>query len=658
MYGWTGKILRVNLTNQTVTKEDDTDYQEKFIGGMGFESKIFWEEVPPTTKAYDPGNKLIFMCGPATGSASPASGRVELAGITAQGYPHEHYSKSGAGGKWGPELKFAGYDGLIVEGKADKPVYLWINDDKVEFRDAEHLWGQGIFNTDRMIRYELGNSVSIAAIGQAGENLVRIATIQTDWGSSFGQGGYGAVMGSKNLKAIAVKGSGSVAMAKPDELLDLWRGLQNKFGSDYNVKPEDVAQRRRKLLTCGANCPKACVTAYPSIPSVQGGFIEGWEHCAGYWMVTPNTLEAQSITRAAGNDWGLNTWECVYGLVQWVQYCCNAGYLSDVGGVVPSIVPTDARAHPSQDPVVCCPSNSHESFIAIMKAITFREGDIGNALAEGLGRACDILGFGQEFRQIITYKDGYPDHCASRWKHNHHFPFWVWTALSYGVDYRDTSDFYGHSLIHLDGYPAEYKEGGLSWDEMNAAMKEICGADPCVAPETGYDNKAKWCFFHNRDGRFWNSVILCDSNMSSMNFGIEEKGVVKIETPAGKTYSGPDLDWIIYNMVTGKSIDGEERLKIGERIWVSDRAIMVREGRVRKGGWYTNADESVIPYFVKWGDTYDGIHGDADELVRVFSEYYQEAGWDVATGWPTRAKYEELGLKNVADELGAMGKLP
>jgi len=658
MYGWTGKILRINLTNRTSTTLDDSPYQDDFVGGNGFGSKIFWEEVTPNTGAFDPGNKLLFMVGPLTGSAALASGRVQLLGIAPQGYPHEHFSCSGAGGRWGDELKYAGYDGLIIEGESDKPVYISIKNDKVEFKDAAHIWGSGIFTTNKIIRDEVGEDVSQVAIGQAGENLVRIATIQTDWGSAFGQGGYGAVMGKKKIKAIAIKGTGKVAMAKPNEILDIWRGYQNYVGSNYNVKPEDRAKFGKKKLSCGANCPRACVTAYSHIPSPYGGNIEGWEHCAGFWMATPKSTGTASICRDAANDWGLNEWECVYGLVQWVQYCANAGYIKDIGGIVPDIVPEGVRAHPSSDPVVCCADLSVEAFLAIMKAITFREGELGDALAEGLGRACDILGFGREFMEIITYKDGYPDHCGSRWKHNHHFPFWVWTALSYGLDYRDASDFYGHSLIHLDEYPTEYNtSGGLSWDQLHTAAREICGTDPCMAPDTGYDNKAKWCLFHQCDGRFWNSLITCDSIMSGTNFH-KNMGIMNFDTPSGRNIKGYNLDWTLYNLVTGKNIDSAERLKIGERIWNLDRAIMIREGRVREGGWYTNADESVIPYFVKWGDTYDGIHGDAAELKRVFSEYYAEAGWDVDTGWPTRNKYEGLGLKYVADELESLGKLP
>jgi aldehyde:ferredoxin oxidoreductase len=659
MHGWTGKILRVDLTNRQVTTEDDTDYADKFIGGIGFGAKVFWEEVPPSVKAFDPENKLAFMCGPATGSAAPSSGRVEIFGIAPQGYPHEHFSRSGVGGRWGDELKYAGYDGLIVEGEADKPVYLWIQDDKVEFRDAADIWGQGSFNTFEMIEHELGGDVPIAAIGQAGENLVRIATIQMDLGNAAGQGGFGAVMGSKNLKAIAVRGSGRVTMAEPEKILDLWKGIQSFHGAEYKITPEALAKYGSKHISCGANCPIACVSGYTHVPSPTGGLLQGWEHCAGFWMATPKTLETQTLLRNLANDLGLNEWECVYGLVQWAQYCANAGYLPDIGGTAPTVVPQDARAHPGQNPVVCCPDNTLESFVAIMKAIAFRDGDVGDTLAEGLGRACDQFGFGREFMEAITYKDGYPDHCGSRWKHNHPFPFWVWTALTYGVDYRDTSDDHGHALMHLDSYCAEYRqEGGLSWDQVNEVARHIWDSGPCMAPETGYDNKAKPAFWVQRDAKFWNSLIVCDS-VFPMQFSLNDGGLARVKTPAGETYEGPDLTWVLYNYVTGQSIDAEERLKIGERIWNLERAIMVREGRTRKpADWYINSDESVIPYFVKWGDVRDGIHGDADELKRVFDEYYALVGWDLETGWPTREKYEELGLKDVADELESLDKLP
>ncbi|MFP3896990.1 MAG: aldehyde ferredoxin oxidoreductase N-terminal domain-containing protein, partial [Anaerolineales bacterium] len=205
LYGWTGKILRVDLSEGEVSTIDTKEYVPEFVGGLGMAARIAWEELGPEVGPFDPENMLFVMVGPLTGTLASGGGRVVVAGIAPQQHPPA-FSRSGMGGHWGAELKYAGYDGIVVEGRANEPVYLWIEDDEVEIREAGELWGLGTFATTSRLRGIHGNKTRLISCGQAGENLSRIACIQTETGNAAGQGGYGGVMGSKNLKAIAVRG--------------------------------------------------------------------------------------------------------------------------------------------------------------------------------------------------------------------------------------------------------------------------------------------------------------------------------------------------------------------------------------------------------------------------------------------------------------------
>jgi len=213
MNGWTGKILRVNLsTGKLSTEPLDPDSAKDYLGARGLGTKIMTDEVDPKVDPLSPKNKLIFAPGPLTGSYAPSAGRYT---VVTKGALTGAIASSNSGGVWGPELKFAGYDALIIEGAAPKPVYLWIRNQKVEIRDASHIWGKTVPETSDAIRAETDDDAKIACIGPAGENRVLFAAIMNDLHRAAGRSGTGAVMGSKNLKAIAVVGSGAVTCADP-----------------------------------------------------------------------------------------------------------------------------------------------------------------------------------------------------------------------------------------------------------------------------------------------------------------------------------------------------------------------------------------------------------------------------------------------------------
>jgi aldehyde:ferredoxin oxidoreductase len=214
MNGWIGKVLRIDLTNSKVSTEPlDAALARDYIGARGLGTKILFDEVDPEVDALSAANKLIFVAGPFTGTYAPSGGRYN---VVTKGPLTGAIAAANSGGTWGPALKYAGYDVVIFEGKASKPVYVWIKDGAVEIRDAGHIWGKTVPETSDAIRDETDEDAHVACIGPAGENLALFACIMNDLHRAAGRSGVGAVMGSKNLKAVAVVGTGAVTCANKD----------------------------------------------------------------------------------------------------------------------------------------------------------------------------------------------------------------------------------------------------------------------------------------------------------------------------------------------------------------------------------------------------------------------------------------------------------
>jgi hypothetical protein len=217
MFGWRGQLLRVDLSNGAITREPlELELAKSYLGGRGLGAYLHGEEVPASTAPLSAENHLIFITGPLTGTLVPNGGRYTIVTRT---LPSGEISAASISGKWGSELKFAGFDGIIFEGKAAEPVYLYINDGNTELRSAAHVWGKNIAAaTDALIK-ETDERAIVSCIGPAGENEVNCAIIASDYFSAAGGCGAGAVMGSKNLKAVVVCGMAGFRVADRDELL-------------------------------------------------------------------------------------------------------------------------------------------------------------------------------------------------------------------------------------------------------------------------------------------------------------------------------------------------------------------------------------------------------------------------------------------------------
>ncbi|WP_291300843.1 aldehyde ferredoxin oxidoreductase N-terminal domain-containing protein [Desulfosporosinus sp. BICA1-9] len=236
MNGWMGRRLRVDLTeNKTVIEKLSPEYLKKWIGGRGLNSEVLYSETWAGMDPFDPANPLCFGVGALVGSFAPLSGRTTVSArspmtCTSRGSDTHAHGDTNMGGHFGPAVKYAGYDQIIIKGKADKPVYLWIDDDKIEIRDASHLWGMKIKEATTRIVNDLGDpDIKVALIGPAGENLVRFACIINTYSAAAGRTGMGAVMGSKNLKAIAVRGTKAITVAEPEKFAKASWELREKI---------------------------------------------------------------------------------------------------------------------------------------------------------------------------------------------------------------------------------------------------------------------------------------------------------------------------------------------------------------------------------------------------------------------------------------------
>lgn len=229
-YAETGVTLEVDLSTGKVEKyETDPKWTELFLGGLGINARLIWEKVPLDVHPFSPENGLVFGAGLLVGTPVVGATRTVVTSfVPANGL----LGFSMFGGFWGAELKFAGYDRILIKGQAPEPVYIWIENDKVEIRSAKHLWGKGIFETERLIREELKQPrAQIASIGPAGEKKIYYACIEHGFNAA-GRGGLGAVMGSKNLKAIAVRGTKDIRTAKPQELFEICKRMRREIAKN------------------------------------------------------------------------------------------------------------------------------------------------------------------------------------------------------------------------------------------------------------------------------------------------------------------------------------------------------------------------------------------------------------------------------------------
>ncbi len=654
--GWAGRILRVDLSTGKIWTEPSLEYGQKYIGGRGIAARIAWDEIPAGTGPFDPANRLIFTVGPLTGTSAPNSGRATVCSLSPQAYPYEWFSFSSFGGYWGPTLKYAGYDAIVVQGQSERPVYLWIDDHKAELRSASELWGQGVYATQETLLRRHGKDVRVLAIGQAGENRSRIAIIASGTSSAAGQGGFGAVMGAKRLKAIAVRGTGGVPLAAPEAFSECTLAVAKEMHAPSGcpkwskLDPGLVASHRERFYACTQQCANPICRLsryYDNVPGIvhPDKKYSGTITCeSSLFGGAPGTIYNWRVGFRGGfelarisQDYGINHWELGIGMAPWLRRCHEAGQFKDLDGAVFDL-------------------DQASTWDTLFRKIAFREGS-GAALAEGTVRAAQILGIGQKFVADYYTAWGFAGHWDGHGDKINIivFPYWLVPALQWATSTRDPmASGHGYAQNIMNWSPMVAGSDGLDWEQLADVGAHVYGTRQAVHPASGYEAKAFPAIWHGHRSIIKDSVTVDDqafpriySNKTLDHFARAANGM-----------AGPSFEYNMFRLATGMDISEAEFEGMAERVFNLERAVQVRNwGRSRA------VDEQVIPHFTSienWVNPVlgEGVGLDREKFARLMDEYYTLRGWDVATGRPTEAKLRELGLADVAEELAQLGLTP
>ena len=633
--GYARNILRVNLSNGSATKVPTDDYEDLFLGGRGIAAKIYWDEVPPGIEAFDPENRLIFITGPIAGVPGFAGSRWQVCGKSPI---HNQFSYCNLGGSWGAELKFAGCDGLVVYGKADRPVYLWIDNGRVEIREATHLVGKGAIYCREKLKEELGKSVRVVAVGPAGDSMVSFASLVAD-NDATGSSGLGAVMGSKNLKAIAVRGGRrKVEVADPERV----RKLRERFrletkGGLTLILPSIVNPGRAKKDVC-YGCSIGCMRlTYEGQSGVKGKFM-----CQSsifyqvraqryYGELNEVPFEATKLC----DDYGVDT-QAVETMIMWLSRCYQAKLLTD-----------------EQIGIPLSKIGSQEFIETLLREVSLREG-FGDLLAKGTHKAAEALG--SKAQELITdymTRTGYNSNYGAR--------LYITTGLFYAMEPRQPIQQL-HEISMLNMMWAMRAAGMeniyITSEVMRAIANRFWGGE-IAADFSTYEGKALAAAKIQDRQYAKECLVLCDFCWPIIHSGLSEDHV-----------GDPTLESQVCAAVTGRDIDEQGLYKIGERVFNLQRAILAREGH--KGRDHDSLEEFnfTVPLKGDFGNpncmvpgkdgevfSRKGMVVEREKFEKMKDEYYQIRGWDVATGFQKRAKLEQLNLGEVAEKLASEGLL-
>lgn len=626
-YGWCGKILKVDLSSEAITEIDTHPYADRFLGGRGIATRLYWEYVPATARAFDPENHLIFMTGPLTATGAQGASRFEVVGKSPMLMP-EGFCYGNMGGYWGPGLKRAGFDGLMVSGKADRPVYLFISDGKARLEAAGSIHLEGVKKVGAYLKQKHGKKTHFITTGPAGMNLCRTANLMTD-NEGSATGGFGAVLGAKNLKAIAVLGSQSPRVSDPAALnkLNQLTIKLNQRDTSFNPFPRDQISRTGKAscFQCGLDCTMRSTFQTQSNKEVV-------RKCQAMFVYFPWVMgrpgePAETALDATGlcNDLSLCTMEMA-NVVAWISAGYKAGFLSD------------AKTGLEIDTL-----GKWEFFETLCHMIAYRKG-FGDILAEGLLRAGETLGM--DARQIFANEvAGVGDGATYSARE------YLMNGLLYAFEPRqpiamlhEVSRSIGMWVMNLQ-YPGSTP---VSADVYRAAAAKFWRHDKAWDLNTPEGKAvAATCIIDRTYVK--DSLGLCDSCWPLMFSHHTEDKV-----------GDPSLEARTFNAVTGKDLDEDALLKFGEIIFNQQRAILLREGLNPKEDDMVaefNFIDPVQSVFMNTevlvpgeGDivlTRKGQTLDRDVFKKMRDEFYQLRGWNPETGSPGPEKLQELGLSEL-----------
>ena len=607
--GYNGTILRVNLTTREVDYEQlDESIARKYIGGVGLAVKMLWHETTPETEPLSPESELLFMTGPLTGSILPKSSRYIIAGISPL---TGIWGQAHAGGSFADELRHAGIDGIVVTGQSSKPVYLWINNGKAELRDAAHVWGKDTFEVSDILQQETDQKASVACIGRAGERLVKIAGVMNDGkqGRAAARCGLGALMGSKKLKAIAVRGTMPLSYYNEEGLKETVqeilpfcrpRKLEEQRETDMSVfkkffvygrvpvknwsegsfnegmvYPE--AMRESEPLYC-ARCPNSCLESYKLSSGERHMVWEAWGPLGTNCLIANAEVLQQAYTLC--NKYGIDAIS-TGAVIAFAMECFEKGLITrdDTGGI-------DLNW------------GNHQAMIDLVIKIGEGEG-FGKFLGEGVRKAAETIGG---------------------------------TASEYAMHVKGL-EFPAHEPRALASHALGYATGSIG-----AAHMETAGADhlenwmeldePRTSPELGFPVALKRFDIENKGrlvARTQDYSCLMDSITVCLFLSLVQGGV------------HPSQYLRMLNSATGWDMTTDEFMLAGERIHNLKRMFCVRRG--------ISGKDDILPARILTHRLPEGgTRGNLFNLGAMLNEYYTVRGWD-QDGIPTREKLTELGLE-------------
>lgn len=608
--GIRGKTLRVNLSNGSIKEEElSAKLLSQYIGGDGLGTKILYDEVPPGVGALDPDNRLIFATGPLVGTRTQSACMHSV--ITKSPITDYTIVNSHANGFWGPRLKFSGFDGIVFEGAAPTPVYLYISNGKAEIRGANHLWGLGAWATDDQIRRELGiKSLSIDAIGEAGENLVRIACIVSDKYHIAARGGTGAVMGSKKLKAVVVHGGENLALANSEsfnELAKKWRKV-NEDSDGGQIRAQFGTAGSLEVFHSFGDLPIRNFTTgvFPEYQKLTG------QNILAKYFYKHETCWSCSLAHNKKIKFKTSIGEEIH---EMPEYECLAAWGTNIGSsdVIGATYCTDAcddhgldslEASSAISMVMECVDKdilSKEDFgeidlrfgnweaaLEMIHKIAKKEG-FGKLLGEGAKKAAEKIGNGAE--NFVPHVKGM------------------------SIPMHDFRGLWGYALQYAVGSAGPSHEGGPSRLEMTGELKRMSIERKANAVIEGQ----KIRFFYNNIGVCW--------------FGT----------------TGVTLELIVQtlNAAVGEKFSIEKMKEISLRCANLRRAFNIRHG-------LRPEDDTLSPRLLE--PPPDGPSKGSIVLIKpMVSEYYQLMGWDEKTGKPLIKTLKNLGLEDVISHLWCKG---
>ena len=607
MKGWHGKILRVNLSDSSISVEHvDPKITKDFIGGRGWAIKYLYDEVDPRVDPLSPENKLIFATGPLTSTPAPTGNRymvVTKSPLTGA------LSDSNSGGVFPTEMKRTGFDLFIFEGKADKPVYLWVDEERVEIRPAEHVWGKTVPETDDLLLGETHPKARVACIGPAGERLVKIASIMNDKHRAAGRSGVGAVMGSKNLKAVVVCGANEPELAEPEKMKELCLNIQRQVGADI--------KKGSSLREYGTAYVPQVTNALGILPSYNArtGVFEGVDGIDGPTLTENYLVRPKPCYRcpiACGRDTEVNEppyegkgegpeYETIMAIgsscgidnmaaVTKANYICNELGLDTISAGM-----TISCAMEMYDDGVLSIAETGaplkfgdaDMMIQMMKQTAYRQG-FGDQLAEGSYR--------------LASKYGHPEYSITAKKLE--FP---------GYDPRGAK---GMGLLYAtSNIGASHMAGDTAYTEVFGVPEK---SDPLTIEGKPALVKLFEDIFAVIDAAGL-CVFLSVRYLFKQDLGLHPQPVTDV-----------------MNYATGAGYTPESLLEAGERIFNLERMFLLKAG-------FTRQDDTLPKRMLEQPMPEGPAKGHVVELDQMLSEFYDLRGWD-ENGAPTAEKLQELGL--------------